>query len=1087
MRQVQRSNHPQTNQSSFIQQLSRGTALISAIAGSLLFGATKATESLASHTAKRAGIPPEVKGAVTPQSTFPGTLFSLSILPSDYFLDPDSGRFSIHAVEKGKQTLPSWLELTFENLQIAGLYSTPGNVQDVEVVENLAYLADGNSGLQIVDVTNPAAPALTGSYNTPGSAYSVHVIENLAYVADDTSGLQIIDVSNPAAPTLTGSYDTPDSARGLQIVGNLAYVADGSSGLQIINITNPSAPSFIGSYDTPDLARTLQIIGNLAYVADYTSGLQIIDVSNPSAPTLAGSYNTPSYAWGLQVIENLAYVADFHGGLQIIDVSNPAAPAFRGSYITPDDALGVQVIGNLAYVCDDASGLLIIDVSNPAAPTLKSSYNTPGEAWRVQVIKNLAYVADYNGGLQIIEEQKKLSGIANQTAVGNYEIELIAEDPEFNRATSSFILRVEGPTVATNPIPNQLADVGAPFNFFIDQNAFPDPNNDVVFYSAKKSDQSPLPSWLNFSPIGIFSGTPQTADIGTTNIRIFSNDGIVTQQANSTFSLIVEHFPTVTAPIPSQAAATDLPYTYTLPAETFTDQDVGDTLTYSSDFLPSWLSFSSANRTYSGTPSSVDTGTSTITVTATDSPGATVSTIFTLTVGELPGLQNPIPDQLAAVGTPYLYFIPGNTFTTPPGELLTYRATKCDGGVLPAWLGFVGPRLEFQGTPQFSDKGSVSLKVIAEDTKGGSAESQFDLKIVDALSQEVGRIGGSFVYTVPNDMISNPQGPVIYTVTLGDGSPLPPWLNYNPTTNILSGVPPAGSEGTYRVLISADDSVQAPVLGTLSLSVGPNTAPKVVNPISSQSAQVGQAYTLVVPDNTFADANGDTLTLIATRVNGRALPSWLTFSDRTLSGKPGPGDTGAFTDKTIPLQICANDGDQEACSVFDLSVQGTSNAETTLAVIGPLAATGGLILGWYKKRGAILNPWNRTKYDKGTKVVSIGMPFAYKWVTSADDIKLVKAFNGRKMLGGLPAPKYLNEKGCLEWMKHDEPISGGNLLPSWLEYSEKKGLLTNSRLPQTEDQGLYTIRAFGHGGVILEEIRLDVGGTSSKAVEMYEL
>ena len=85
-------------------------------------------------------------------------------------------------------------------------------------------------------------PSFKGAYDTPGAAYRVQVVGNLAYVADFDSGLQILDISNPAAPTLKGSYNTPGNARGIQVVGNLAYVADQASGLQIIDVSNPAAP-----------------------------------------------------------------------------------------------------------------------------------------------------------------------------------------------------------------------------------------------------------------------------------------------------------------------------------------------------------------------------------------------------------------------------------------------------------------------------------------------------------------------------------------------------------------------------------------------------------------------------------------------------------------------------------------------------------------------------------------------------------------------------------------------------------------------------------------------------------------------------
>jgi hypothetical protein len=203
-----------------------------------------------------------------------------------------------------------------------GTYDTPSYAEGVQVVGNYAYVADDYSGLQIINISNPAAPTLTGSYDTTGYAYGVQVVGNYAYVADAYSGLQIINISNPAAPTLAGSYDTTGYAYWVQVVGNYAYVADFYSGLQIINISNPAAPTLTGSYDTPSYAQKVQEVGNYAYVADSDSGLQIIDISNPAAPTLAGTYDTPSLANGVQVVGNYAYVADYDGGLKILDVSD---------------------------------------------------------------------------------------------------------------------------------------------------------------------------------------------------------------------------------------------------------------------------------------------------------------------------------------------------------------------------------------------------------------------------------------------------------------------------------------------------------------------------------------------------------------------------------------------------------------------------------------------------------------------------------------------------------------------------------------------------------------------------------------------
>jgi len=58
------------------------------------------------------------------------------------------------------------------------------NAQNVFRYGDYAYVANGESGITIVDITYPEFSAKVGSYDTPGFAYSVYVKDNIAYVAD---------------------------------------------------------------------------------------------------------------------------------------------------------------------------------------------------------------------------------------------------------------------------------------------------------------------------------------------------------------------------------------------------------------------------------------------------------------------------------------------------------------------------------------------------------------------------------------------------------------------------------------------------------------------------------------------------------------------------------------------------------------------------------------------------------------------------------------------------------------------------------------------------------------------------------------
>ncbi len=61
---------------------------------------------------------------------------------------------------------------------------------------------------------------IIGSVDTPHFAKGVTIVGDMAYVADGSSGLQVIDITTPSEPVIIGSVDTPGPARGVAIVGD---------------------------------------------------------------------------------------------------------------------------------------------------------------------------------------------------------------------------------------------------------------------------------------------------------------------------------------------------------------------------------------------------------------------------------------------------------------------------------------------------------------------------------------------------------------------------------------------------------------------------------------------------------------------------------------------------------------------------------------------------------------------------------------------------------------------------------------------------------------------------------------------------
>jgi hypothetical protein len=82
-----------------------------------------------------------------------------------------------------------------------GFVSLPGRLESVAVTGSQAYVATSD-GLRIVDIADPAHPTELAVVSLPGYAEAVTVVGRYAYVAAGNNGLQVLDVSHPANPAV---------------------------------------------------------------------------------------------------------------------------------------------------------------------------------------------------------------------------------------------------------------------------------------------------------------------------------------------------------------------------------------------------------------------------------------------------------------------------------------------------------------------------------------------------------------------------------------------------------------------------------------------------------------------------------------------------------------------------------------------------------------------------------------------------------------------------------------------------------------------------------------------------------------------
>ena len=128
----------------------------------------------------------------------------------------------------------------------------------------------------IVRSSSSSDPYEVGFVNTPGQARGVAVSGDYAYVADGERGLRVIDITTPGDPLEIGSYDTSGYAESVEMLGRVAMVADGSGGVVLVDCHTPSSPVELATYATHGSATDVDVVQGHAYVVENGWGLTVL-------------------------------------------------------------------------------------------------------------------------------------------------------------------------------------------------------------------------------------------------------------------------------------------------------------------------------------------------------------------------------------------------------------------------------------------------------------------------------------------------------------------------------------------------------------------------------------------------------------------------------------------------------------------------------------------------------------------------------------------------------------------------------------------------------------------------------------------
>jgi hypothetical protein len=303
----------------------------------------------------------------------------------------------------------------------------PGKIY---VYQDYIFVSDVDSGVHIIDNTNPEMPQAIKFIEIPGNE-DISVKDNFLF-ADSATDLVVFDISDINNVVMSErledvftvyDYDIPIEAQEVDygkynyeeeiIIGwtlstERRKKVDNTRVIDVIfndGMVSSQAESSTGTGGS--LAR-FQIVDNYLYtVGNYE--MAIFNIQNLEEPFLV---NTQYAGWNIETMfqaEGYLYLGSTNG-MYIYNLKNPSAPEYVSEFTHWEGCDPVVVNGDYAYLtlrggnlCGQLESVLeVIDISNKSNPTLSARYDLENP-YGLGIRNNMLYVCDGTAGLKLFE------------------------------------------------------------------------------------------------------------------------------------------------------------------------------------------------------------------------------------------------------------------------------------------------------------------------------------------------------------------------------------------------------------------------------------------------------------------------------------------------------------------------------------------------------------------------------------------------------------------------------------------------------------------------------------------------------------